>query len=222
MYLGIYKYYQDYQIGKKTIKEKYKITLKYMKICPKCKENKELDKFSKSKRRSDSLQLHCKSCHKSYRTINKEKIAHKKALYATKNKEEIAKYMIIYHSINYVKNKKKILDKINNYKKKNKEKVATIKREWRKANPGKYASYCAKRRSARFLASPAWLTKEQIKEIESFYAKASQLTKDIGIQYHVDHICPLQGEHISGLHVPWNLQIITATENMSKSNKLIL
>jgi len=77
------------------------------------------------------------------------------------------------------------------------------------------------RRAQKSSSTPPWLTKEHRREIAWFYAEARRLTQETGIVHHVDHIHPLQGENVCGLHVPWNLQILTATENLQKNNKLL-
>jgi 5-methylcytosine-specific restriction endonuclease McrA len=56
-------------------------------------------------------------------------------------------------------------------------------------------------------------------EIKLIYKKRDVIKERTSEDYHVDHIVPLQGENVCGLHVPWNLQIITAEENLTKSNK---
>ena len=73
-------------------------------------------------------------------------------------------------------------------------------------------------------ATPAWLTDEQRAETEAMYAKARELTKHTGIAHQVDHIVPIRGRNdsgswvVSGLHVPWNLRVITRAANLRKTN----
>ncbi len=83
----------------------------------------------------------------------------------------------------------------------------------------KRKSYYAYTRAAKLLRTPTWLTFEQKLEIECFYYKSMRYEEETGIKHHVDHIVPLQGEDVCGLHVPWNLQVIPAKENLSKGNK---
>ena len=66
-------------------------------------------------------------------------------------------------------------------------------------------------------ATPSWANKESIKEI---YQLAAKLTESTGIMHEVDHIVPLKGKTVCGLHVPWNLQVLAAKDNLSKSNKV--
>ena len=69
-------------------------------------------------------------------------------------------------------------------------------------------------------ARPKWLTKDQAKEINDMYIHMRDCRAVTGEEYHVDHIVPLKGENICGLHVPWNLQVLPAYINERKSNKM--
>ncbi len=70
-------------------------------------------------------------------------------------------------------------------------------------------------------ALPGWLSDKHKKDIEEIYLQCEEITKTSGIEHNVDHIVPLRGKLVSGLHVPWNLQILTKEENLRKSNKFV-
>ena len=101
-------------------------------------------------------------------------------------------------------------------------KYKQIRKKWRqqdqKDNPSKYVGTRMKRHVAKLKRIPIWLTKDHFKEIKFFYILSHELQWLSEEKLHVDHIIPLQGKNISGLHVPWNLQIISESDNCSKSN----
>jgi 5-methylcytosine-specific restriction endonuclease McrA len=68
-------------------------------------------------------------------------------------------------------------------------------------------------------ATPRWLTPAERLQMRDLYVQARKLTELTRERYVVDHIVPLRGESVCGLHVPWNLRVITQEENLKKSNK---
>lgn len=74
-----------------------------------------------------------------------------------------------------------------------------------------------KRQAAELQRVPLWADHAKIRAV---YREALRITKATGISHHVDHIIPLQGKNVSGLHVENNLQILTATDNIRKNNRM--
>jgi 5-methylcytosine-specific restriction endonuclease McrA len=101
----------------------------------------------------------------------------------------------------------------------NRARYAASKAKWSDANPDYVASNCAKRRSKKLKATPCWLTPDDFWMMREAYKLAKLRAKITGGRWEVDHIVPLLGENVSGLHVPWNLQVILEWENKSKGNK---
>lgn len=99
------------------------------------------------------------------------------------------------------------------WRQKNPEKKRHMDAAFREANRGLVTSYKAARRARVRNAAPSWLTEEQWSEIRSVYAEARRLTEETGVQHEVDHIVPLQGRTVCGLHVPWNLRVLTREQN---------
>lgn len=87
-------------------------------------------------------------------------------------------------------------------------------KETQRRNPGKYRAIRAKNRAQKLQATPAWLTEEHKAQIEQLYANRPE-------GCHVDHIIPLQGKSVCGLHVLWNLRFLPARENIRKGNRFV-
>jgi hypothetical protein len=115
-----------------------------------------------------------------------------------------------------VANKDKVNQSAADWRQRNLDKARKTNRDWKKKNAAAHCALNAKRKSKLLQRTPAWADLDKIKE---FYAAANSMSKNSGIEYHVDHVIPLQGKLCSGLHVENNLQILTAKENMSKGNK---
>jgi endogenous inhibitor of DNA gyrase (YacG/DUF329 family) len=90
---------------------------------------------------------------------------------------------------------------------------------WTKNNRPIKNAIQAKRRAAKLNATPKWLIEEQLQQIKRYYVVAKWVESILNEPIDVDHICPLQGENVSGLHVPWNLQLLTSAANTIKANK---
>jgi len=99
------------------------------------------------------------------------------------------------------------------WRKDNPERKRASDKVFNEANKALVRSYKAKRRAAVLQATPPWLTKQQIADIALLYAEAERKFLETGIDHQVDHFVPLQGGTVCGLHVAWNMRVITADDN---------
>lgn len=93
---------------------------------------------------------------------------------------------------------------------------AAAMRRWQINHSDRAAHHSAKRRAAKIDATPVWADSGKIKE---FYFAADFLGMVTGDWYHVDHIVPLKGKTVCGLHNEFNLQVLPGVENMKKGNR---
>lgn len=136
-----------------------------------------------------------------------------------KYREKCKKCMISDNKF-YRRNNKTIIKTINSkWENNNKEKVAKTKKVYRQNNKGKCNALAAKRRTSRLNAA----LKGFEQEILSVYNEATKLQRLDGIKRHVHHILPLQQfcDVYCGLHVPWNLEILTEEEHIEAHKKLL-
>lgn len=137
------------------------------------------------------------------------------ARYYAKNRERIIK-----QTGDYAKARRsQARDYFAQYRAENRTRVREYSKEWNRRNRAACVANTAKYRARKDCRTPAWLTPLQLQHIKMFYEAAADLTKEFGILMSVDHIMPLRGELSSGLHVPWNLQVISLSENSKKGNR---
>ncbi len=169
-----------------------------MRTCNKCDETKPLTSFRKDKRIKSGYNCKCKACFKIdeaayYQANRAEKIA-KRAIYRENNLDKISEAGSKYYIANKVK-------------------IREYQSEYGRENRHIFNAKGMKRYAAKLNASPSWVTKEEHEAIKELYKEAQEKGM------HVDHIVPLQGKNVCGLHVLANLQLLSPTDNLSKSNK---
>lgn len=173
-----------------------------MKTCSRCGIEQEDSRFYKNRRT-------CKTCYlpiaRKWQIENPEK--HRKSVRASQKKawDDPLKRV-------------EALQKNKQWRESNPEWVKEHARKYYEENPDIFAQHRRLRAHKLKQQTPSWADKRKIKE---HYIQARALSKETGIHHCVDHIIPLQGEFVSGLHVENNLQILTKTENSRKHNKYV-
>jgi 5-methylcytosine-specific restriction endonuclease McrA len=119
----------------------------------------------------------------------------------------------------YAKNRDKKRDAALKYYYADVEKSRQKARDRQRQNLPIFAFNQAKRRSSKLQRTPSWLSSEDFWLIDEIYKLSALRTKLTGVKWHVDHIVPLRGNNVSGLHVPSNLQVILGQDNISKHNR---
>ncbi len=109
---------------------------------------------------------------------------------------------------------------VNEKRKERSEKINTKQREYYRKNKQYYITKGHLRAKGVKQAKPKWLTEEHLFMIAEIYELRDLRSELTGVVHHVDHIVPLRGQNCCGLHVPWNLQVIPAQDNLKKSNSL--
>lgn len=202
-----------------------------MKICSGCNETKALSEFYKRSRAKDGLQSRCKVCcnssSKEWAKANPEAIKKIQKNYHESNVDArrasararavVNREKRIESALKWVgANPEKHLANMRAYYSRNPDEFRARHKKWIAENRDRANAHRANYRAAKLKATPAWANDELIKE---YYFAADFLGMVTGIWHHVDHIVPLQSDLVCGLHWEQNLQVLPASENLSKSNR---
>lgn len=166
-----------------------------MKTCNFCRIEKSKADFYKKAGARDGLSWWCRACHK-----EKMRAAYH-ALAADPMYREVER------------------QRVRSFWQANPTKRAEADKKYARNNRAQITAKLVKRRTEKIRRTPAWLSEDDLWMIAQAYELARLRTQAFGFEWHVDHVIPLQGKLVSGLHVPHNLQVIPARANRNKSNK---
>lgn len=175
-----------------------------LKTCLECGESKELSAFSRYSAKRETRRNKCKTC-----------AQNEVALWKVQNPEKVKASSKKWHE-----GRKEVNNKRSSaYRAANPEKVKKVVSNWKKKNKGLVNFYNVMREQRIFQATALWADLEKVKQLYKLAATWNEIWPEDPV--HVDHIIPLKGKNVSGLHTELNLRIIRAADNIRKSNKLL-
>lgn len=220
------------------------------KRCYTCCKIKPFDQFSFRSKSPDGRNSQCRACFAAYyakwREANAEKVREQQREYCAANAEKQRaktrawklanterakandKRLRSENATRYAEknrawrqeNADRIRERKREYAEKNRQAIRARNRAYRQANKGRVLADLALRKARKRQATPTWLTAAHRAEMSALYSAAVARSEQTGTPHHVDHIVPISSPLVCGLHVPWNLQILTAAENLAKGNTL--
>lgn len=208
-----------------------------LKICSKCGQEKPRSEFFTRPESPDGLRADCKKCCSDRtrrwldRDSNKERKRAINKAYHDQNAEHTnaefrrryAEDEVFRASIraNNKKSREKNPEKYREHSRQRRrdkpETVRAARRQHYRDNKGRYVAQARAREDRIKRATPPWA---DLKAIEEFYVQAERLTRETGIEHHVDHFYPLRGKTMCGLHVEANLRVVPAGVNLAKGNAI--
>lgn len=188
------------------------------KLCPKCNTTLPISQFYVDRHSKDGRTAYCKSCRNAavnkYREENRDSHNAYRREYAKSNPQVIR----LQSKRAYLRHREQMLASATKHYHENKVSISIKRREHRQAHPEKFNAWTRDRLALKLKRKPKWANDELVLRK---YQLAQVMTNRTGIQHVVDHVYPLKGALVSGLHTEANLMVVSADYNLRKSNKLI-
>jgi carboxypeptidase C (cathepsin A) len=189
------------------------------KTCTKCNSAKLIDAFHSKKRGKFGVSSVCKVCQSAYSRAryseNRDLILEKNAEWRRANRAVCAEYTRKHRNRNPESTRESTRILTAAWRARNPERASELAKEYRQRHPEKMSALWRRRQKYVKQATPSWANQFFIAEA---YHIAKVRERMLGGIWHVDHIIPLRGKNVCGLHVENNLQVIRDKVNLRKGN----